>query len=94
MVCKIDAIFAEANGFLIVDWKSGSAPKSEADLKSRAIQLALYRIAFAKWQGIGLEKVSATFFFAADGKEVMPERLLSEQELVAAIEGARTARRG
>jgi DNA helicase-2/ATP-dependent DNA helicase PcrA len=94
VVCKIDAIFAEAGGFLIVDWKSGSAPKSEADLKSRAIQLALYRLAFAKWQDIGLEKVSATFFFASDGKEVMPERLLSEQELITAIEDARTARRG
>ena len=94
VVCKIDAIFAQSGGFLIVDWKSGSAPKSEADLKSRAIQLALYRIAFAKWQGIGLEKVSATFFFASDGKEVMPDRLLSEQELVTAIEDARTARRG
>jgi DNA helicase-2/ATP-dependent DNA helicase PcrA len=94
VVCKIDAIFAESGGFLIVDWKSGSAPKSEADLKSRAIQLALYRIAFARWQGIGLEKVSATFFFASDGKEVMPDRLLSEQELVTAIEDARTARRG
>jgi len=94
VVCKIDAIFAESGGFLIVDWKSGSAPKSEADLKSRAIQLALYRLAFAKWQGIGLEKVSATFFFASDGKEVMPERLLSEQELITAIEDARTARRG
>jgi DNA helicase-2/ATP-dependent DNA helicase PcrA len=94
VVCKIDAIFAEAGGFLIVDWKSGSAPKAEADLTTRAIQLALYRIAFAKWQGIGVEKVSAAFFFAADGKEVMPDRLLSEQELVAAIEDARTARRG
>jgi DNA helicase-2/ATP-dependent DNA helicase PcrA len=94
VVCKIDAIFAEADGFLIVDWKSGSAPKSEADLRSRAIQLALYRIAFAKWQGIGLERVSAAFFFAADGAEVRPERLMSEQELVVAIEEARTARRG
>ena len=85
---------AESGGFLIVDWKSGSSPKTEEELAARAIQLALYRIAFAKWQQIGVEKVTASFFFAADGKEIMPNRLLSEVELVAALEKAKTARRG
>ena len=94
VVCKIDAIFADGDGFLVVDWKSGSSPKTEEELAARAIQLALYRIAFAKWQQIGIEKVSASFFFAADGKEIMPNRLLSEVELVAALEEAKTARRG
>jgi DNA helicase-2/ATP-dependent DNA helicase PcrA len=94
VVCKIDAIFADGEGYLIVDWKSGASPKSESELQSRAIQLALYRIAFAKWLKIGVEKVSASFFFAADGKEVMPNRLLSESELVAALETAKITRRG
>ena len=94
VVCKIDAIFADGDGFLVVDWKSGSSPKTEEELAARAIQLALYRIAFAKWQQIGVEKVTASFFFAADGKEIMPNRLLSEVELVAALEEAKTARRG
>ena len=94
VVCKIDAIFADGDGFLVVDWKSGSSPKTEVELESRAIQLALYRIAFAKWKQIGVEKVSASFFFAGDGKEVMPNRLLSEGELLAALEAAKTARRG
>lgn len=94
VVCKIDAVFAVNDGFQVVDWKSGSSPKTTDELAARAIQLALYRLAFAKWQGIGVEKVQASFFFAADGKEIVPERLLSEDELIAAIEVARTARRG
>ena len=94
VVCKIDAVFAVNDGFQVVDWKSGSSPKTADELAAKAIQLALYRLAFAKWQGVGVEKVQASFFFAADGKEVVPERLLSEDELIAAIETARTARRG
>jgi DNA helicase-2/ATP-dependent DNA helicase PcrA len=93
VVCKIDAVFEANGGYQVVDWKSGSSPKAKADLEARAIQLALYRLAFAKWRGVGVEKVQASFFFAADGKEVVPERLLAESELIAAIEAARTARR-
>jgi DNA helicase-2/ATP-dependent DNA helicase PcrA len=93
VVCKIDAIFLTDGEYQVVDWKSGSSPKSKEDLDARAIQLALYRLAFAKWRGIGVERVRASFFFAADGKEVIPAVLLSENELVEAIEKARTARR-
>ena len=93
VVCKIDAVFLINGEFQVVDWKSGASPKSEKDLNSRAIQLALYRLAFAKWQAIGVERVKASFFFAADGIEVVPEQLPSEWELVQAIEKARTARR-
>lgn len=94
VVCKIDAVFEEQGQFQVVDWKSGSAPQSKEDLDARAIQLALYRLAFAKWQGVGIERVSAAFFFAGDGQEVIPERLPSEGELIAAIEKAKTTRRG
>ncbi len=93
VVCKIDAIFNISGEYQVVDWKSGSSPKDQAELEARAIQLALYRLAFSKWQGVGLERVRASFFFAGDGKEVTPVQLPTEQELVAAIEAARTARR-
>jgi DNA helicase-2/ATP-dependent DNA helicase PcrA len=93
VVCKIDAVFEANDGYQVVDWKSGTSPKAKDDLDARAIQLALYRLAFAKWRGVGVERVQASFFFAADGKEVVPDRLLSESELIAAIEAARTARR-
>lgn len=93
VVCKIDAVFNQNGEYQVVDWKSGSSPTNQEDLDVRSIQLALYRIAFSKWQRIGVERVRASFFFAGDGKEVTPEKLLSEQELLAAIEAARTARR-
>jgi DNA helicase-2/ATP-dependent DNA helicase PcrA len=93
VVCKIDAVFHANGEFQVVDWKSGSSPKSKDDLEARAIQLALYRLAFAKWKGIGIDRVQASFFFAADGKEVVPAQLPSESELVQAIEKAKTARR-
>jgi DNA helicase-2/ATP-dependent DNA helicase PcrA len=93
VVCKIDAVFQYDGEYQVVDWKSGSSPKSREDLEAKAIQLALYRIAFAKWRGIGVERVKASFFFATDGQEVVPTGLPSEGDLVQAIEKARTARR-
>lgn len=93
VVCKIDAIFQTQDGYEIIDWKSGKAPKDDSDLARRAIQLALYRIAFSKWQGAPLERIRASFFFAGDGIEVSPQRLLSEAELASEIDRVRKARR-
>lgn len=93
VVCKLDAVF-ENDGLLeIVDWKSGSTPTA-AELEKRAIQLALYRIALSRWHGVGLEKIRASFFFAADSNEVSPARLYSEAELVEKISKIRRARQG
>ncbi len=79
VVCKLDAVFENGDGFLIVDWKSGSTPDSK-DLATRSIQLALYRIGLARLLGIGVERVEAAFYFAADNNEVRPE-LVGEAEL-------------
>lgn len=79
VVCKLDAVFEQAGGFLIVDWKSGKQPLGP-DLATRSVQLALYRIGLARLLGVGLEKVSAAFYFAADNKDVRPE-LMSEVEI-------------
>jgi DNA helicase II / ATP-dependent DNA helicase PcrA len=79
VVCKLDAVFETPGGFLIVDWKSGKAPTGK-DLENRAIQLSLYRIGLAKLLGVGLEMITAAFYFAGDNKEVRPE-LIPESEL-------------
>jgi DNA helicase-2/ATP-dependent DNA helicase PcrA len=79
VVCKLDAVFEMAEGFLIVDWKSGKKP-SAADLETRAIQLALYRIGLARFLKVAIEKVSAAFYFAGDNQQVSPA-LMSEKEL-------------
>ncbi|WP_382304991.1 PD-(D/E)XK nuclease family protein [Herbiconiux sp. UC225_62] len=85
VVCKIDAIFAEGDSFQVVDWKTGKAPVDEADLELKQLQLALYRLAYARWKGIDVDRVDAAFYFVADDEVVRPERLFSEAELVALI---------
>jgi DNA helicase-2/ATP-dependent DNA helicase PcrA len=85
VVCKIDAIFAEGDSFQVVDWKTGKAPADDADLELKQLQLALYRLAYARWKGIDVERVDAAFYFVADDEVVRPERLFSEAELVALI---------
>jgi DNA helicase-2/ATP-dependent DNA helicase PcrA len=94
VVCKIDAIFQTEFGYEVVDWKSGASPKDPADLERRALQLALYRIAFSKWAEVPLERIKASFFFAKDGVDVSPDNLWSEGQFVEEISRVRTARRG
>jgi DNA helicase II / ATP-dependent DNA helicase PcrA len=79
VVCKLDAVFETANGFLVVDWKSGKAPTGK-NLEDRAIQLSLYRIGLARLLQIGVERIEAAFYFAGDNKEIRP-KLVPEKEL-------------
>ncbi|HLS45964.1 MAG TPA: ATP-dependent DNA helicase [Ornithinicoccus sp.] len=68
---RIDAVFAEDDGFVIVDWKTG-APGSAAQSQTRVLQLAVYRLAYARLRGLDVERVSAAFFYAATGETVRP----------------------
>jgi DNA helicase-2/ATP-dependent DNA helicase PcrA len=86
VVCKIDAIFAEGDRFHIVDWKTGRAPKDAADLELKQFQLALYRLAYARWRGIDLSRIDASFYFVADDRVVRPDRLYSEAELTELVQ--------
>lgn len=83
-VCKLDAVYPTSTGYQIVDWKTGKAPKDTADLELKQTQLALYRLAFARWKGIDPERVDAVFYFVADDTIVRPDRLYSEDDLVSA----------
>lgn len=88
VVCKIDAVYPVAGGYQIVDWKTGRAPKDAADLELKQFQLALYRLAFAKWKGAPLESIDAVFYFVADDLVVRPERFYSERELSESLSSA------
>jgi DNA helicase-2/ATP-dependent DNA helicase PcrA len=92
MVCKLDAVYKTAHGYEVVDWKTGAAPKSESDLATKSIQLALYRIALSKYLKIGLEKIEATFFFVGERKELKPAKLISESEIEKFLEQIRRDR--
>ena len=80
---RIDAVFAEGDGFVIVDWKTGSRG-SGAQEEARVLQLAVYRVAYARLRGVPPEAVSAAFFYAASGETVRPE-LPSERDLEALV---------
>ena len=89
-VCKLDAVYQTPTGFQVVDWKTGRAPKNAADLELKQTQLALYRLAYARWKGIDPSIVDAVFYFVADDTVIAPERLYSEADLLAAWSGAMT----
>ncbi|AMB60302.1 ATP-dependent DNA helicase [Microterricola viridarii] len=81
-ICKLDAVYRTAQGYQIVDWKTGKAPKNAADLALKQTQLALYRLAYSRWKGVPVEQIDAVFYFVADDVVIAPEHLAGEHELL------------
>jgi len=93
VVCKLDAVYLLEDAWNIVDWKSGKPPTSKKEIDQRAVQLALYRIALSRHLNLPIEKVQASFFFAATGEELMPD-LPSEREIAERLRKFRRVRPG
>jgi DNA helicase II / ATP-dependent DNA helicase PcrA len=83
IICKIDAVYERDGKYEIVDWKTGKPPRDDQDLKSKQLQLALYRLAYSRWTNIPLERIDAVFYFVAENAVVAPDHLDDEQELIA-----------
>ncbi len=67
---RIDAVYRNADGtFEIVDWKTGRT--TDAD----ALQLAVYRLAWAEQHGLPLDRVSAAFVHVRTGRTLRPAGL-------------------
>jgi DNA helicase-2/ATP-dependent DNA helicase PcrA len=81
---RIDAIYATADGFEVVDWKTGST-KLDA---SAAVQLAMYRLAWAKLSGTDISKISAAFHYVPTSVTDRPADLLDEAALINLVESA------
>lgn len=81
-VCKLDAVFEVADGVEIVDWKTGKLPKDSRDEQAKALQLALYRLAYSKFTGLPMSKISASFYFVAEDVEIKPKNIPDEAELI------------
>jgi DNA helicase-2/ATP-dependent DNA helicase PcrA len=78
---RIDAVFRDADGrWDLVDWKTGRRPAA-AQLKARSVQLAAYRLAWARLKDIPVDEVRAAFFYVADNQVVRPHDLASAAEL-------------
>ncbi|WP_307852431.1 ATP-dependent DNA helicase [Glaciihabitans sp. dw_435] len=82
-VCKIDAVYFDGERYQVVDWKTGKAPKTAKDLEDKQLQLALYRLAYARWKDIDPELIDAVFYYVSDDRVITPERIFDEQELLA-----------
>ena len=84
---RVDAVFHDVEGadWVIVDWKTGGRPTGQA-ARVRALQLAAYRIAWARLRGVDPERVRGAFYYAATGETVWPE-LADEAGLSALLSG-------
>jgi DNA helicase-2/ATP-dependent DNA helicase PcrA len=98
---RIDAVFAggekdsgvargDEQGFDVVDWKTGQPPRSATERHVVAVQLAAYRLAWAKLAGVPVDAVRAAFHYVAYERTVRPADLLDEAGLVALIEDVPT----
>jgi DNA helicase II / ATP-dependent DNA helicase PcrA len=85
---RIDAVFADASDgrFDVVDWKTGTPPRTEAERHAVSVQLAAYRLAWAKLAGVPVAAVRAAFYYVAHDQTVRPADLLDEAGLAALIE--------
>ncbi|MFM1796103.1 MAG: hypothetical protein RLZZ340_780, partial [Actinomycetota bacterium] len=81
-ICKMDAIYEAEDGVQIVDWKTNKPPTDAEDLRRRSLQLALYRLAFAEYSKMPIEKVQASFFFVGEGEELTPKAILGKAEIL------------
>ncbi len=93
---RMDAVFREAgdpegpDSWFVVDWKTGRPP---ADSGAAAIQLAAYRLAWARLQGIPddqLHRVRAAFHYVVADQTVEPTRLLDADGLRDLLAGVGT----
>ncbi len=81
---RIDAVFEDPDkpgSVIVVDWKTGSAPRDTDEKRSRELQLALYRIAWSELSGLPLHEVSAAFYYVANDTTVRPTNLPTKSDI-------------
>jgi DNA helicase-2/ATP-dependent DNA helicase PcrA len=79
---RIDAVYKIGDRYEVIDWKTGSKKLGEP----AAIQLAVYRLAWAKLKAIDLSQVSAAFHYVPTGITDRRADLLDEDGLVALLD--------
>ncbi|WP_410811833.1 ATP-dependent helicase [Micromonospora sp. 067-2] len=82
---RMDAVFSRPGGrFDVVDWKTGAQPSGPA-AEVAAVQLAVYRLAWAQLAGVPVDRVGAAFHYVRNGATVRPADLLDVTGLTALI---------
>jgi DNA helicase-2/ATP-dependent DNA helicase PcrA len=91
---RIDAVYADDDdgGYDVIDYKTGEVPK---DFAAAALQLTVYRLAWAGIAGVDPARVRAGFLYVATNTLRRPDTLLDAQALAALLSapavGAQTA---
>lgn len=89
--CRIDAVFDDEHGIEVVDWKTGVPPRDERVQRNRELQLALYRLGWARRSSRPLTDIGAAFYYVATGETIRAAALNQddiESRLRAAIGAA------
>lgn len=82
---RMDAVFRERDGYVVVDWKTGERPHGRA-ADTASVQLAAYRVAWAALAGVPLEQVGAAFHYVRSNETVRPVDLLDADGLTTIIQ--------
>lgn len=84
---RMDAVFPDGDGWIVVDWKTGRVP-ADRDMPAVALQLAVYRYAWAqivsRKQGreVSPDSVRAAFHYVRSGRTIEPTDLPGAGELL------------
>ena len=79
---RIDAVFADADGgATVVDWKTGEPPHGPEAARQAAIQLGVYRLAWAALSGCPESLVRTAFHYVRTGVTVVPDVLPEPDDL-------------
>lgn len=71
---RIDAVFPRVGGgFVIVDWKTENRFSGKRRVTARVLQLAAYRLAYARLRKIPTDEVDAAFYYAGTGETIWPK---------------------
>ena len=82
---RMDAVFADGDGWLVLDWKTGAVPTG-AHARAAAVQLAAYRLAWqrianTRQRPVALESVRAAFHYVPANATIAPADLLDADGL-------------
>ena len=94
---RIDAVFADPDGgTTVVDWKTGEPPHGAEALRQAAVQLTVYRSAWAALTGVPESAVRTAFYYVRARTTVVPDDLPSAAEVAGLLidpDGGRSAPR-
>src|SRR5690606_21772615 len=85
---RMDAVFHDPDSgvYDVVDWKTGQPPATARERRAVAVQLAAYRVAWARIADVPLDRVRAAFHYVRHDETVRPADLLDAAGLAALID--------